>query len=350
MTQERLNNLNLYLFGKGIYYHPNGSTSEITKYAMSLAIEIFGCYPVVNSFLRMNKLILADRTFTCPNIEVGDTYENILKAYPDTITYRDYNNNDIDALINDEFIILSGWAYCKSELMFKRLQSYIQLEQKTNDQVYYVTCDGKYFDDTQIKIKVIDDIEDNYNDDLPNNEITKIINDTGSGLLMFYGEPGTGKTSYIRNLVNKNPDIPFYFMDSSILQYTTNTEFINYLTNNKNSIYILEDCEEILKSRETGYNSLISSLLNISDGLLGDSLNIKFICTFNTNLSEIDSALLRKGRLKLKYEFKKLSKDKVEKKFKKLGIDAEAKEMPLCDVYNFYEPNYKQDTSKIGFK
>lgn len=38
--------------------------------------------------------------------------------------------------------------------------------------------------------------------------------------------------------------------------------------------------------------------------------NVKFICTFNTSERNIDSALLREGRLRVMYEFKKLSLDK----------------------------------------
>jgi len=47
-------------------------------------------------------------------------------------------------------------------------------------------------------------------------------------------------------------------------------------------------------------------LLNISDGLLYDCLNIQIICSFNIDIIKVDSALLRKGRLIAKYEFKEL--------------------------------------------
>ena len=71
--------------------------------------------------------------------------------------------------------------------------------------------------------------------------------------------------------------------------------------------------------------------------------------SFNTSLSNIDKALLRKGRLTLKYEFKKLAKDKV----KKLIPEEEIKQdMSLADIYNFKEENdySKKQTSTIGFR
>jgi ATP-dependent 26S proteasome regulatory subunit len=44
-------------------------------------------------------------------------------------------------------------------------------------------------------------------------------------------------------------------------------------------------------------NAGLINILNNSDGLLSDELCIKFICTFNAPLKDIDEALLRKGRL-----------------------------------------------------
>ena len=98
---------------------------------------------------------------------------------------------------------------------------------------------------------------------------------------------------------------------------------------------------------------MINILLNLSDGLLSDALGIKFICTFNTDLKNIDPAVLRSGRLLAKYEFKKLTLDRVKSLVDSLGrteIPTD-KEMALCDVYNWGkvvgEP--KTEKAKIGF-
>ena len=92
----------------------------------------------------------------------------------------------------------------------------------------------------------------------------------------------------------------------------------------------------------------MSILLNLTDGIIGDVLNIKLICTFNTSLSNIDKALLRKGRLSLKYEFKKLAKEKC----RKIAHDDSINEdMSLADLYNRDEENdySKTNSHKIGF-
>jgi glucose-1-phosphate thymidylyltransferase short form len=77
--------------------------------------------------------------------------------------------------------------------------------------------------------------------------------------------------------------------------------------NNKNSVFVIEDAEELITSREEVRNSNLSMLLNLTDGLLGESLGIQIIATFNTDVKNIDKALLRKGRLSQIYAFKALS-------------------------------------------
>ena len=64
-------------------------------------------------------------------------------------------------------------------------------------------------------------IEDNYNDDfLPVDEkITELIHSDDSCIIILQGKPGTGKTSYIRNLINENKDVIFYWLDASMFNY-----------------------------------------------------------------------------------------------------------------------------------
>ena len=83
----------------------------------------------------------------------------------------------------------------------------------------------------------------------------------------------------------------------------------------------------------------------MTDGILANVINCKFICTFNTDLNNIDDAIKRKGRMKLKYEFKKLSHDKVK------NIIGDDKDMTIADVvYAKHENDFsKKIQKKIGF-
>ncbi len=125
------------------------------------------------------------------------------------------------------------------------------------------------------------------------------------------------------------------------------------LIENRNSIFVIEDAENIVVDREINGESPVSALLNISDGLLSDCLNIQIICSFNTDISKIDSALMRKGRLIAKYEFKELEVEKAQELSNKLGfntrIDAP---MTLTSIYNQDEKDFLQSKKRnvIGFQ
>lgn len=190
------------------------------------------------------------------------------------------------------------------------------------------------------------DIFANYNDDIQWDKMNEFVADKSeSGLMLFHGAPGTGKSSIIKELIVRNTNRKFIFLDANILHDIVTANLVDFFIHQKNTIYIIEDAEKLLVNRKTEYNAMISTLLNMTDGLLGSALKTKFICTFNTDVSNIDKALLRKGRLKLIYEFKPLTIDKTRKLY------PEAKQpMTLGDIYNAKEENdFSAKRTKIGF-
>lgn len=202
-----------------------------------------------------------------------------------------------------------------------------------------------------VKAKI--NLETNYNDDLPQEELNNFIKSKTSGLALLSGAPGTGKTHYIRYLMHKYRKKPFILLDPSCFDYLTDASFIEVLLDNKDAVIILEDCEHLLTGREDG-NNKVATLLNLSDGLLGDAFNFKFICTFNADIKKIDKALLRKGRMKLRYEFKALSVEKT-KRFAELnGINIkEGESLTLGELYNYNVINDKTTKTPkktIGFQ
>ncbi len=95
-------------------------------------------------------------------------------------------------------------------------------------------------------------------------------------------------------------------------------------------------------------------LLNLTDGLLGETLGIQVIATFNTDLQNIDKALLRKGRLTALYEFKPLSIEKSKMLLQESGIKDYfvTQPMTLADIYNTKNEDYQFKRSthpQIGF-
>ena len=212
------------------------------------------------------------------------------------------------------------------------------------------------FDLTEFKIKKLKvSIEENYNDDLIklNAKIVKFLSsENENGIVLFHGIPGSGKTSYIRNLISEC-NTRFIYIPNNLFNHISDPDFISFISTYPDSVIILEDCEDLLKNREKNETgSGISALLNLGDGLLGDALQLKIICTFNCDLSKIDEALLRKGRLIYRYEFGKLDKTKVTELAKKLNINKEITEaMTLADIYNLSHDNNNGISKKteIGF-
>lgn len=218
----------------------------------------------------------------------------------------------------------------------------------------YATYNRDGFSTNTLLIKTVDlNVKENYNDDLPDDKIKEFLQaENESGLLILHGKPGTGKTTYIRNLIRELSDKDFLILDSSVFDNITDSSFIQLLLEYKDCVVILEDCESMLADRTDGNNKM-ASLLNLSDGILGDAFNLKFICTFNADINRIDQALLRKGRMKVKYEFKKLSKDKVKvlsDKYKLNIPEDKITDMYLSDIFNYNSDNGAQkDVKKIGF-
>ena len=193
------------------------------------------------------------------------------------------------------------------------------------------------------------DISKYYNDDLPYSELKEFCKSNSCGLSLLYGSPGCGKTTLIKNLIYELKGINFIIMESNMLSNSGSSEFIEYLTESKESVVIFEDCEKLLTSREISNNPYINTMLNLTDGLIGEALGIKFICTFNTSLKNIDSALLREGRLKLSYEFKPLVKEKSKILCDEQNVPCKGN-MTLAEIFKKkIEINNPNKTNKMGF-
>ena len=206
-------------------------------------------------------------------------------------------------------------------------------QKKRIKRIEYIVHTKKGYSSMKLPIRQQNvNVKTQYNDDLPDEQMRKHLSADRSGIVLIHGEPGTGKTSYIRHLAQTMPR-RFVFLDKSMFGYMTDADFIEMLSKMKGSVIVLEDCEDVLKSRSE-YNESITTLLNLSDGILGDGFGIKFLCTFNCPVDRIDSAITRKGRLLLKYEIRALEHNKAQKLLDELGIKKKAEgPMTLADIY-----------------
>jgi hypothetical protein len=202
------------------------------------------------------------------------------------------------------------------------------------------------------------DLELNYGEKFiaTHNDVITSLNNKLSGLYLFYGEPGTGKSSYIKYLLNAVTTRKIVYVPINLIDSLVSPDFLPLLISNRNLILVIEDAEKALISREenTGNSSIVSAILNLTDSFIGNALNVTIIATFNTKKDNIDKALLRKGRLKLSHEFKKLETAEAQKLIDSLKFDYVATEaMSLAEIYYLYEDNKFKDSPRedriVGF-
>lgn len=197
------------------------------------------------------------------------------------------------------------------------------------------------------------DLEANYGSEvaLKFNKLGDLMSSDKGGLVLFSGDPGTGKSTFIKHLTTQTTRKVIY-LSSGAAEQITNPDFLSFIMGHRNCILLLEDAEKVLRSRETQDNSAISNILNITDGILGDCLNIMVIATFNIEREMIDPALVRKGRLLMEHHFKALDADAANRVLKNMGSDRRTSEpMTLAEIYNS-EDNFHKDAEekkRVGF-
>jgi hypothetical protein len=154
-------------------------------------------------------------------------------------------------------------------------------------------------------------------------------------LLMFHGEPGTGKTTAVRSLARSwsawctttyivDPEslfmVPDYLLEVALegdssrrLPKSFSVEDFEDgfedETGAKWQLIVVEDVDELIRAdakNRTG--QALGRLLNLTDGLLGQGLRTMFLLTTNERMESVHPAVSRPGRCLANIEFATFTK------------------------------------------
>ena len=222
--------------------------------------------------------------------------------------------------------------------LFEECKQFVKIPKKTTDISLIIFYNNRLeTKEVQIKKPSID-FKIHYNEDffpIHKTMVKQLNKKDTNGLYLFHGTPGTGKSTYIKYLIHQLKK-KVIFISPKMAGELDNLSMTPFLLENRNSVFVIEDAEELITSREEVRHSNLSMLLNLTDGLLGESLGIQIIATFNTDVKNIDKALLRKGRLSVIYEFKPLALDRTNALLNKLGNSIEVTQpLSVADIFNF---------------
>lgn len=169
-----------------------------------------------------------------------------------------------------------------------------------------------------------------------------------ASILLLIGPPGTGKTTFIRGLLQHAQISAIVTYDTAIL--SKDYLFANFIEGDRN-VMIVEDADNFLGLRSDG-NDMMHKFLNVGDGLV-TTKNKKMI--FSTNLPsvrDVDPALIRPGRCFDILNFNIMNQEQATKLSTRLGIEYDTKpdgKYTIADIFHKQVEAPKSPKRKVGF-
>jgi len=142
-------------------------------------------------------------------------------------------------------------------------------------------------------------------------DLTEYIDDyinSDASVIILIGPPGTGKTTFIKNLIHRSGADAKVAYDENVMN--GDGLFAGFIDDDSRFL-IMEDADNFLQSRKEG-NSMMHKFLNVSDGLISAADKKMVFSTNLPNRTDIDEALMRPGRCYDVLEFRPLTLDEAQ--------------------------------------
>ena len=172
--------------------------------------------------------------------------------------------------------------------------------------------------------------------------------ESDASILLLIGPPGTGKTTFIRGLLQHTEQSAIVTYDANIL--SKDYLFAQFIEGDR-GILVIEDADNFLGARSDG-NDMMHKFLNVGDGLV-TTKNKKMI--FSTNLPsirDIDPALIRPGRCFDIVNFSPLSEEQAQALAKRINVKYDNKtegQYSIADIFHKQVQAPKSQKRKVGF-
>ena len=171
--------------------------------------------------------------------------------------------------------------------------------------------------------------------------------DSSASILLLIGPPGTGKTTFIRGLLQHADTSAMVTYDASIL--AKDYIFAQFIEGDKN-IMVIEDADNFLGARADG-NDMMHKFLNVGDGLVTTKGKKLIFSTNLPSIKDVDSALIRPGRCFDILHFGTMTQAQAETLAAKLDIplDGQKDQWSVADIFHKQVEAPKAPKRKLGF-
>lgn len=174
--------------------------------------------------------------------------------------------------------------------------------------------------------------------------IDEYLNSSASVLILI-GPPGTGKTTFIKNLIHRSGGDAKVTYDERVMN--SDGIFANFIESDTRFM-IMEDADAFLKARTDG-NTMMHRFLNVSDGLISAEGKKLVFSTNLPSIRDIDEALMRPGRCFDVVEFRPMTRKEAEAVADTVGIELrDGTEFTLAEVFGQRASAQRRQRS-IGF-